>query len=149
MTRALVAGLTVITASTRHARSDPLFEFFYCKNHLIFHLLSLSLTIGSILTAIDSITIKLPDRSTPRRQELIHPSAAQLSVSMRVSRVVAWLRVAAVGNFVAGITVTFARNTVHTIGSDTLLQFFYFQVDLVFHHFHLRSILALRSFICL
>ena len=44
---------------------------------------------------------------------------------MRVGGVVSGLRLAAVGNLIAGVAIALAWNTVDTIGSDALFQFFH------------------------
>jgi len=44
--------------------------------------------------------------------------------AVRVPGIAAGLRLGAVGNFIAGVAIALAWNTVDTIGSDALLEFF-------------------------
>ncbi len=53
--------------------------------------------------------------------------------AVRVPGIAAGLRLGAVGNFIAGVAIALAWNTVDTIGSDALLEFFDVQQNLFFH----------------
>ena len=54
-------------------------------------------------------------------------------IAVRIGGVIAGLRLAAVGDLVAGVSIALARNTIDAVRRDALFQLFHIEEYLIFH----------------